>query len=111
MSTGNHAVTTDEIEVIDISKYQPKNVPSITWRECIKKIWNNDPLVCPECQHEMFIISFIDQPQIIKKVLKYLNLWEEESSRDPPFQSDIPDKLMYVPIEDVGWEQFVNPVF
>jgi len=25
----------DEVNVIDVSKYQPKNVPSLTWRECI----------------------------------------------------------------------------
>ncbi len=23
----------DEVEVVDVSKYQPKNVPSLTWRE------------------------------------------------------------------------------
>jgi len=34
--------------VIDVSKYQPKNVPSLTWRECIRKIWKDDPLICPE---------------------------------------------------------------
>ncbi len=38
----------DEIDVIDVSKYQPKNVPSLTWRECIKKIWKDDPLRMPK---------------------------------------------------------------
>jgi hypothetical protein len=46
--------TLNDIEVIDVSKYQPKNVPSLTWRECIKKI------------------------------LTYLSLWKDESARDPP---------------------------
>ena len=102
---------TDEVDVIDVSKYQPQNVPSLTWRECIKKIWKDDPLICPECQHEMSIISFIDQPQIIKKILKYLGLWEEELSRGPPTQTDVPDEIVYVPIEDTGWEQYQNPDF
>ncbi len=39
----------DEVEVIDVSRYQPKSVPSLTWRECIKKIWKADPLICPKC--------------------------------------------------------------
>ena len=39
--------TTNDVEIIDISKYQPKRVPSLTWRECIKKIWKDDPLICP----------------------------------------------------------------
>ena len=58
-----------------------------------------------------FIISFIDQPQIIKKILKYLGLWEEELSRGPPTQTDVPDEIVYVPIEDTGWEQYQNPDF
>jgi len=81
-----------------------KNVPSLTWRECIKKIWKDDPLICPECSSVMKIISFIEKPQIIKKILKYLNLWEEESARDPPVQSETPVEIVYVPIDD-GWEQ------
>lgn len=101
----------DEVEVIDVSKYQPKNVPTLTWRECIKKIWKQDPLVCPECLNEMKIIAFIDNPKIIKKILKYLDLWEEELSRGPPLQTDVPDEIVYVPIEDAGWEQYENPDF
>ena len=92
----------DEVEVIDVSEYKPKNVPSLTWRECIKKIWKDDPLICPECSHEMAIISFIVEPKIIKKILKYLELWEEKSSRDPPVQTEIPDEIVYVPIEDAA---------
>jgi len=89
----------------------------LTWRECIKKIWKNDPLVCPKCQSEMRIISFIENPKIIKKILKYLNLWDEErgsqlrkSSRDPPFKPEIPEEIVYVPIDD-GWGQHENPDF
>jgi len=36
-------------------------------------------------------------PRIIEKILNYLNLWEESSSRDPPV---IPDEIVYVPIDD-----------
>jgi len=34
----------------------------------------------------MAIISFIDQPEVIKKILQYLGLWEESHApptRDP----------------------------
>ncbi len=99
------------VDLIDVSKYQPKNVPSLNWRECIKKIWKDDLLICPECHHEMSIISFIDQPQIIKKILKYLGLWEEESARDPPVLPEIPNEIVYVPIEDAVWDQHENPGF
>ncbi len=113
MNTENqdHETTVDEVEVIDVSRYQPKNVPSLTWRECIKKIWKDDPLICPECQSEMRIISFIDNPKIIKKILKYLNLWEEESARDPPVLPELPDEIVHVPIEDTAWDCQENPGF
>ena len=60
-------VSPDEIEVIDVSKYHPKKVPSLTWRECIRKIWKTDPLICPECLSEMKLISFITETSLIKK--------------------------------------------
>ncbi len=54
------------------------------WRECIKKIWEVDPLSCPRCHTEMKIISFIVQADVIKKILVHLELWEEFSRRRPP---------------------------
>ena len=91
-----------DVQIIDVSRYQPKKVPSLKWRECIKKIWKDDPLICPECLSEMKIISFITEINIIKKVLKYLDLWDEESSRDPPVMPNIPNEIVYVPVDD-GW--------
>ena len=89
-----------EVEVIDVSKYQSNKVPSLTWRECIKKIWKQDPLICPECQSEMKIISFITETSLIKKILKYLDLWDEvrdsqirKAARDPPVQTEIPGNV------------------
>ena len=81
----------NDIQVIDVSKYQPKKVPSLTWLECIKKIWNDDPLICPECLSEMRIISFITEPQTIREILKYLNLWDEKSATT--FQPDVGEFL------------------
>jgi hypothetical protein len=93
-----------KVEIIDVSRHQPKKVPSLKWRECIKKIWKDDPLICPECLSEMKIISFITEVNIIKKILKYLDLWSENSSRDPPVIPDIPNEIVYVPVDD-GWIQ------
>jgi len=91
-----------EVDIIDVSKYQPKNVPSLTWCECIKKIWKDDPLVCPECAHQMRVISFITEGSIIYKILKHLGLWEE-IARAPPPKTDAPE-IVWIPIEDAGWE-------
>lgn len=42
------------LHIIDVSKYQPKKVPSLNWCECIalkrlEESWKDDLLICPEC--------------------------------------------------------------
>ena len=37
------------------------------WSYFIRKVYETDPLTCPKCQGKMRIISFIDQPEVIKK--------------------------------------------
>jgi Putative transposase len=82
---GDESLENDaEVEIIDVSDYEPKRIPSRTWRECIKKIWEVDPLECPKCGGEMKIISFITEASVIRQILEHLNLWEEKLSRDPP---------------------------
>ena len=39
-------------EVIDVSAFKPRRIPSKKWRELIKKVWEADPLLCPHRQHE-----------------------------------------------------------
>ena len=46
------AVAAPEGEVIDVSAFKPRRIPSKKWRELIKKVWEADPLLCPHCQHE-----------------------------------------------------------
>ena len=47
----------------------------------IRKVYETDPLICPKCQGEMRIISFIDQPDVIKKILDHLGRWEDAHAR------------------------------
>ena len=56
-------------------------------------------LICPECDHEMRIISFITEMSPIEKILKHLGHWTEESSRAPPIPIE---EVVYTPIDD-GW--------
>jgi len=49
----------------------------------------------------MRIISFITETSPIKKILKYLDLWEE-SARDPPHSPEFTDEAIYVSFEDIA---------
>ena len=42
------------------------------WARLIKKIYEVDPLVCPKCQGAMRVISVIEDPLIIMRILKHL---------------------------------------
>jgi len=98
----------DSVEIIDVSGYSPKKVTSKTWRECIKKIWS-DPLVCPKCQGEMKIISFITQPKITQKILDHIGYEKENFSRAPPKAKENSYlELAYEPCDD-GWPGYEEP--
>ena len=95
------------VEIIDVSDYRPKKIPSPKWRECIKKVWEVDPLSCPKCGSEMKIISFINEADVIRKILEHLNLWEEKTpvERAPP---DLIREKSCEPYDD-GWPQYEEP--
>jgi len=63
------------LAVIDVSDYLPRRIPSAKWRELIKKVYEADPLICPRCSKEMRIVSLIDDPAVIERILRHLGLW------------------------------------
>ncbi|MBE9580821.1 MAG: hypothetical protein IMF18_04295 [Proteobacteria bacterium] len=50
-----------DFTILDVSDYDPPCVPSKTWRELIKKVWEVDPLTSPRCGSEMKIISSLSR--------------------------------------------------
>jgi len=50
----------------------------------LKKIDQVDPLRCPHCGSEMHLIAWIEQPQVIRKILQHLNLWQRPQRSPPP---------------------------
>jgi hypothetical protein len=53
------------------------------WARLIQKIYEVDPLTCPKCQGRMRIISFIEDREVIKAILKHLGLWLPKSKPVP----------------------------
>jgi len=100
LGPGDERETKTNVEIIDVSDYSPPRIPSKTWRECIKRIWEIDALQCPNCGGSMKILAFITENKIIKKILEHLDLWRDKSSRDPPniMPEDAP--IIYEPLYD-----------
>ena len=80
------------VEVIDVSDHKPRRIPSAKWRELIKKVWETDPLQCPQCSREMRIVALIDERAVIERILRHLGLWEQgvrvNPSTGPPEPMD-----------------------
>ena len=103
--------TVEDVKVINIRNYRPKRIPQLMWRECIKKIWEVDPLVCPKCTGEMKIISFIYKKTVIKKILTHLNIFKEKKKqRAPPTVEPKYTEPVIVPFDD-GWPECEEAVY
>ncbi|MDA2911616.1 hypothetical protein MYX04_11905 [Nitrospiraceae bacterium AH_259_D15_M11_P09] len=50
----------------------------------IRKVYAADPLLCARCGGAMRIIAFIDQCEVIEKILTHLGLWPHPSHAPPP---------------------------
>lgn len=61
------------------------------WARLIQKIYEVDPLVCPKCQGQMKLISFVENLDVIEKILRHLGLWDIHN-HDPP-QAVISDPI------------------
>lgn len=59
-------------------------IPSKGWAEMIKKVYEMDPLICPQCGGTMRIVSFIEDHKVIDKIIKHLNLTFKAVRPQPP---------------------------
>jgi len=76
----------------------PEKSPSakrMSWARLLKRVFNIDVSVCPKCQGQIKIISAIEDPKVIKKILSHLGLPSTipklQPARGPPLldQTDI----------------------
>jgi transposase len=90
---------------LTITEPPQKKIPSKTWRECIKKVWEVDPMACPKCGGEMKIISFIDEPLLIRCILEHLDLWRERIPKGlpPPQHHEVIAETVVCEAFDDGW--------
>ena len=64
------------------------------WARLIQKIYHVNPLVCSKCSGSMRIIAFIDDQQIVKKILQHLDLWHVK--RKPPPRANGPPAEAFI---------------
>ena len=69
------------------------SVLSKGWAEMIRKVYEVDPMICPSCGGQMSIISFIEEPKTIDRIIGHLKL-TVEAERPPPSQVVQQEPLM-----------------
>ncbi len=60
----------------------------IRWAQLIRRVWLEDPLLCPDCGGEMHILSFITELGVVDRILQHVGWRHGESLpgviRPPP---------------------------
>jgi hypothetical protein len=70
------------------------------WARLIRKVYLADPLTCPKCGGRLRILSFIENPSVIEKILRHLKLWDLPE-RSPPSGRSI---TMEPDADYIAWE-------
>jgi len=91
------AQTDDQIPYILEPELSPKELRK-NWARLIQKIYEVDPLTCPKCQGSMRVIAFIENEDVIKKILKHLGLWAVK--RKPMPRANAPPIDIFPAYED-----------
>jgi hypothetical protein len=87
-----------------VSRIDLVKLLNLARRGLIQKIYEVDPLVCPKCGGIMRILSFIQDQEVIKAILKHLGLWFVKLGPIPkapaPPAGYIVDHFSQIPMND-----------
>ena len=80
--------TQPELTLVGNSDGKPKEPKRISWARLLKRVFSIDIETCPKCAGKMKVIAAIEDPKVIKKILKHLGLPTEppplHPARGPP---------------------------
>ena len=55
------------------------------WARLIRKVYEADPLVCPQCGGPLRVIALIEDAEVIRRILEHPGRWAPEATeRGPP---------------------------
>jgi hypothetical protein len=63
-----------QVDVLIQPVVEPKKTASLSWAECIKRVYEIDPLECPKCKGRMRIIAFIRDNKEIEKIMDSMGI-------------------------------------
>jgi len=63
---------------------EPPSAASRRWARLIQKVYEVDPLVCPDCGGAMKVVSFITEDDVVYRILSHKGLLEPDPPPHPP---------------------------
>jgi hypothetical protein len=51
-----------------------RRLPSTGWAEMIRKVYEVDPMVCPQCGGQMKVIAFLTNYAVVDRIIDHLKL-------------------------------------
>jgi hypothetical protein len=67
-----------------IGEDELRRLPAKGWAEMIRKVYEVDPMVCPQCGGTMKIIAFLTDYAVVDKIINYLKLTFVAERPPPP---------------------------
>jgi hypothetical protein len=67
-----------------MAKGKLRPVPAKGWAEMIRKVYEADPLICPQCGGTMKVIAFITDFPVVGKIINHLKLTFVAMKPPPP---------------------------
>jgi len=86
-ATPGAASSPDAVQDDDFRRFCYRALARRAWARLIRKVYLIDPLTCPKCGGHLRILSFIDNPSVIEKILRHLKLWDPPERPPPPRSS------------------------
>jgi hypothetical protein len=74
----------------------------------MQKVYEVDPLECPNCGATMRIIALLDDVAVIERILRHLRTWDprpapvQPAGRDPPWPPGETLPITYHPVADIA---------
>ena len=63
---------------------EPRRPPAKGWAEMIRKVFEVDPMVCPQCGGKMRIIAFLTDYSVVDRIINHLKLTFSAERPPPP---------------------------
>ena len=94
-SRGERAKLKSPVQDSAFALPEPVRRPSLTWAQCIKRVYEINPLECPKCKGTMRIVAFLQDNAEISKIMTSLGIPKfrppPKLPRAPPDQSGLFD--------------------